>query len=121
MMERSVNRVELVGNVGVEPRITTFDGGRQVLRLSVATDENVKDKNGEWRNEATWHTVVAWSHGDLPDFASFKKGQRVQVLGRIKNRSYEGKDGQTKYSYEILASSLKIDGPDAENKDNLKN
>ena len=116
MMERSVNRVELVGNIGVEPRITTFFGGRQVLRLSVATDENVKDKNGEWHNETTWHTVVAWSHKDQPDFASFKKGQRIMVLGRIKNRSYEGKDGQTKYAYEILASSLKTEDLDMESK-----
>jgi len=109
-MEKTVNRVEITGTVGVEPRITTFEDGRQVVRLSVATDENYKERNGEWKQETTWHTVVAWSGKDMPNFSEIKKGQRVSIQGKIKNKSFEGRDGQTRYYYEILAYSLKVFG-----------
>jgi len=108
-MEKTVNRVEIVGHVGTDPRVTTFEDGRQVVRLSVATDENFRDRNGEWRQEAIWHTIVAWGGKDMPNFSDIRKGQRLSVNGKIRNKSFEGRDGQTKYVYEILAHSLKID------------
>jgi len=107
-MEKTVNRVEVVGNVGADPKITTFEDGRQVIRLSVATDDPYKDRNGEWKQETTWHIIVAWSGKEMPPFAEIKKGDCVSAQGKIKNRSYEGKDGQTRYYYEILAHSLKV-------------
>ncbi|MCL2501645.1 MAG: single-stranded DNA-binding protein [Bacteroidales bacterium] len=107
-MEKSVNRVEITGTVGVDPKITTFEDGRQVLRMAVATEEGYKDRSGEWKLETTWHSVVAWSGKEMPDFALIKKGQRVAVQGKIKNKSFEGRDGQTKYYYEVLAFSLKL-------------
>ena len=114
-MEKTVNRVEIKGTVGIDPRITTFEDGRQVLRLVVATEDGYKDRSGEWKLETTWHNVVAWSGKEMPDFADVKKGQRVAVQGKIKNKSFEGKDGQTKYYYEVLAHSLKLQ--DAEESD----
>ena len=107
-MEKTVNRVEITGMVGVDPRITTFEDGRQVLRAAVATEEGYKDRNGEWKYETTWHNIVAWSGKEMPDFAEIKKGRRIAVQGKIKNKSYEGRDGQTKYAYEVLAFSLKL-------------
>ena len=108
-MEKTVNRAEISGYVGIEPRITTFEDGRQVLRIAVATDEAYRDRSGEWKQETTWHTVVAWSGKEMPNFAEIKKGQRVSIQGRIRNKTFEGKDGQTKFVSEILAYSLKID------------
>ena len=107
-MEKTVNRVEIVGHVGADPKITTFEDKKQVARLSVATDDSYKDRSGEWRQETTWHAVVAWSGKDMPPFTEIKKGQCVSVQGKIRNRSYEGRDGQTRYFYEILAHSLKV-------------
>jgi len=107
-MGKTVNRVEIMGTVGIDPRIATFEDGRQVLRLAVATEEAYKDRSGEWKQETTWHTVVAWSGKEMPLFEEIKKGQRISVMGKIKNKSFEGKDGQTKYYYEILAHSLKV-------------
>jgi len=107
-MEKTVNRVEIMGRVGMEPKITTFEDGKQVIRLSVATEESFKDRSGELKQETTWHTVVAWSGKEMPLFAEIKKGQRIAAMGKIKNRSYEGRDGQTRYYYEILAHTLKV-------------
>ena len=107
-MEKTVNRVEITGTVGVDPRITTFEDGRQVLRMAIATEDGYKDRSGEWKQETTWHNIVAWSGKEMPDFAEVKKGQRVAVQGKIKNKSFEGKDGQTKYYYEVLVFSLKV-------------
>ena len=107
-MEKTVNRVEIMGRVGLEPKITTFEDGKQVIRLSVATEETFKDRNGELKQETTWHIVVAWSGKEMPQLAEIKKGQRISAMGKIKNRSYEGRDGQTRYCYEILAHTLKV-------------
>ena len=107
-MEKTVNRVEIMGRVGVEPKISTFEDGRQVIRLSVATEETFKDRSGELRQETTWHTIVAWRGKEMPQFAEIKKGQCISAIGKIKNRSFEGRDGQTRYYYEIVAHTLKV-------------
>ena len=107
-MEKTVNRAEITGYVGVDPKITTFEDGRQVVRLSVATDEAYRDRTGEWKQDTTWHTIVAWSGKEMPPFADIKKGQRISAQGRIKNKSFEGRDGQVRTYYEILAYSLKV-------------
>ncbi|MDR2584920.1 MAG: single-stranded DNA-binding protein [Prevotellaceae bacterium] len=107
-MEKTVNRVEITGYVGADPKITTFDDGRRVIRLSVATDDNYKDRSGEWREETTWHTIVAWSGKEMPDFAEIKKGTCVAIQGKIKNKTFEGRDGQTRYYNEIFAFTIRV-------------
>ena len=107
-MEKTVNRVEIMGTVGVDPKMTTFEDGRQVLRLAVATEDGYKDRSGEWRMETTWHNIVAWSGREMPPFVEIKKGQRIAIQGKIKNKSFEGRDGQTRYFYEVLAHSLRL-------------
>ena len=104
-----MNRVEILGYVGVDPKITTFEDGRQALKVVVATEESYKDRSGEWKQETTWHTISAWSGKEMPNFAEIRKGQRLFVQGKIKNKSFEGRDGQIRYYHEILAYSLKID------------
>lgn len=111
-MEKTVNRVEITGYVGVDPNITTFVDGKQVVRLSVATEENFRDRSGAWKQETTWHTIVAWSGKEMPDFTQIKKGQCISAQGKIRNKNFEGRDGQPRYVYEILALSLKIHTPE---------
>ena len=108
-MGKTVNKVEITGYVGTDPKITTFGDGRQVVRLSVATDESYKDRSLEWKQETTWHSIVAWRGKEMPDFSEIKKGQRISVQGKIRNKSFEGRDGQPRYVYEIWAYSLKIE------------
>ena len=73
-MEQSVNRVELKGNVGQEPKIMRVENGGSVVRFSLATHETFKTKSGELKEETTWHNVVAWSVKGMPDFEKIRKG-----------------------------------------------
>jgi len=107
-MEKTINRVDIKGYVGADPKITTFEDGRQVVRLHVATDDHYKDRSGEWKEEVTWHTIIAWSGREMPDFNEIKKGQCLSVQGKIKTKNFEGRDGQSRAVNEILAYSLKI-------------
>ncbi|MDX9782519.1 MAG: single-stranded DNA-binding protein [Bacteroidales bacterium] len=106
-MEKSINRVELRGHVGFDPRVSSLEDGLQVMRLSLATNEAFKNKKGEWQEETVWHSIVAWTGKSMPDFASIKKGSTLSVTGRIKPVSYQTKAGVERQTYEIVASVIK--------------
>ena len=97
-----------MGWVGTDPRITTFEDGRQIMKVQVATDEAYKDRNEEWRQEVTWHTIVALSGEEMPRFTDIKKGQMIRVLGKIKNKYFETRDRQIRQMAEISATELSI-------------
>lgn len=107
-MEKSLNRVELRGHVGFDPKITEIEDGIQVLRLSMATNESFKNKKGEWQEETIWHNVVAWSGKGMPNFADILKGSAISVTGRIKPIQYQSKTGVEKHTYEIVAFNIKL-------------
>lgn len=112
-MEKSVNKVELKGNVGMEPKIVKLDGGATLVRFPLATHENYRNRDGEWKEETMWHNITAWSSKYMPDFNAIKKGMFVEVTGKIRYSKYTAPTGEEKYSTEILA--LKIIVPLAEN------
>jgi single-strand DNA-binding protein len=97
------NKVVLIGNLGKDPESKTLEGGTVVSRCTVATSENYKDKDGEWKTLTEWHNVVIWKK--LPE--SIKKGSMVFVEGSVKTRSYKDKDGVDKYTTEINAQILR--------------
>ncbi len=107
-MEKSLNRVELRGNVGFDPRITELEEGVQVMRLSMATNESYKNKKGEWQDETIWHNIVAWAGKGMPDFTAIKKGCGLSVTGRLKPVQYQTKTGVEKHTYEIVAFNIKL-------------
>ncbi len=107
-MEQTINKAEVLGRVGNEPRISQTEEGRRVIRFSIATSEFIRQLNGDLREETTWHRIVAWEGKENNHFDLIKKGLRVRAKGRIRTNSYE-KDGQQKYSQEILAQSLQIE------------
>lgn len=109
-MEKSLNKVDLKGNVGVEPKITVLENGAKVIRFSVATHEAYKGKEGEFKEETTWHNVVAWAAKNMPDFQMIKKGQFVEVSGRLKYSRYKTKTGEDRYTTEIVAARLILPG-----------
>ena len=110
-MELSINKVELLGRVGADPRIGQSEEGRKVMNFSLATGEIIRLADGALKEETTWHKVVAWEGKDILHFDKVKKGTRLYVTGRIRTSVYE-KDGQTKHFQEILAQTLKEATPD---------
>jgi single-strand DNA-binding protein len=104
-MAFSLNRAQLIGNLGADPDYKTLPSGTPVCKLSIATTDRFKNNEGEWQERTEWHKVTLWR--SLADVANqyLKKGAKVFVEGRISTSSYE-KDGITRYFTEISAQSL---------------
>ena len=103
-MAGSVNKVILVGNLGKDPEIRRTQDGRPIAQLSVATSESWRDKNsGERKEKTEWHRVVIFSEG-LAKIAEqyLKKGAKVYLEGQLQTRKYTDKDGNEKYSTEVV-------------------
>lgn len=106
-MALSMNKVILIGNVGQDPEIRTIPSGAQVCRLSVATSESYKDRNGEWKENTEWHSVILWDYLAERAAKNLKKGSKVCIEGKNKTSSYE-KDGVTHYRTDVQARDLII-------------
>jgi single-strand DNA-binding protein len=102
-----VNKVILIGNLGKDPEFRKLESGAAVARFSVATNENYKDKNGEWQTQTEWHDVVAWRNLAEKAEASLKKGSTVYVEGKLSTRSWEDQEGNKKRTTEVVASYIR--------------
>jgi single-strand DNA-binding protein len=103
-MAGSVNKVILVGNLGADPEIRRTQDGRPICNLRIATSENWRDKvSGERRERTEWHRVVIFSE-PLCKIAEqyLRKGAKVYLEGQIQTRKWEDKDGQERYSTEVV-------------------
>lgn len=107
-MDISINRIELRGNVGQEPRVTEV-GENKVIKFTVATNERFKDRQGVLKEETTWHNIVAWAGRGMPDFNDIKKGVCVSVSGRVRNIKYTTPQGEEKWYNDVLANRLHIE------------
>ena len=103
-MAGSVNKVILVGNVGNEPEIRTFQNGGRVANLSLATSENWKDKNtGERRDKTEWHRVSVTNEGLIKVIENYvHKGSKLYIEGQLETRKWQDANGQDKYSTEVV-------------------
>lgn len=106
MAGKSLNRVQLIGNIGKDPEVRYTSGGAAVASFSVATNESWKDKEGNLQERTEWHNIVAWNR--LAEICGeyLKKGAKVYVEGRMQTRSYEDKEGVKRYTTEIVAGDL---------------
>lgn len=102
-----INKVTLIGNIGKDPEIKELDSGSKVAKFSVATNENYKDKSGEWQNVTEWHNIVAWNNLAERAERDLKKGGSVYIEGKIKTRKWQDKDGNDRYSTDIVANQLR--------------
>ncbi len=104
------NKVQLIGNVGQEPTITTLESGKKVVRLSLVTNENYKNSKGEKQTDTNWHTVIAW--GKTADIIEkyVSKGKEIAVEGKLSSRSYEDKEGVKRYVTEVVVSEVLLLG-----------
>lgn len=102
----SLNKVQVIGNLGSDPEIRSTSGGTKVTTLSVATNRSWTDRNGNEQTATEWHRVVLWER--LAEVAQeyLGKGDRVYVEGRIQYREWEDDDGRTRHTTEIIARRL---------------
>ena len=111
MAGKSVNKVILLGNLGKDPEVKYTPSGTAVAKITVATNERFKDKEGQWQDRTEWHNVVLWQR--LAEIAGeyLKKGGKVYIEGKLQTRSWEDKQsGQKKYMTEIVANDLVLLG-----------
>jgi single-strand DNA-binding protein len=109
-MAGSVNKVILVGNLGQDPEIRNFDNGGKIAQFSLATSEYYKDqKTGEKITKTEWHRVVIQRPGLVDTAAQFlRKGMSIFLEGRIRTRSYQTKENETRYITEIVADEFQM-------------
>lgn len=102
-----INKVILVGNLGADPEIRTLENGSKVARVSVATNENYQDKNGDWQKITEWHNVTAWRRLAESAEKYMKKGQMVYVEGKLSTRKWQDQNGNDRYSTDVVAKVLR--------------
>ena len=105
-----VNKVILIGNLGKDPEVRYLDNGVAVANFSLATTENYKNKEGERVSQTEWHNIVLWR--GLAEVAEkwLNKGSSVYVEGKIRTRKWEDKDGNDRWSTEIVANNMQMLG-----------
>ncbi len=109
-MARSVNRVILLGHLGKDAELSYTPGGQAICKFSLATDRAWKDKNGELQKETEWHNIVLWGKTAESVHTYLTKGRQIYLEGRIKSRTWEGKDGAKHYATDIVAEQVVLVG-----------
>jgi single-strand DNA-binding protein len=105
-----VNKVILIGNLGQDPEIRTTGNGQSVGTLRLATADKYKDKEGNLQERTEWHTIVVWGR-DAENVGKFcKKGKSLYIEGRLQTRKWQDKQGQDRYSTEVVAETVKFLG-----------
>ena len=107
-MAGSVNKVILIGNLGADPEVRSFQNGGKVANLRIATSETWKDKNtGERREKTEWHTVAIFSEGLVRVAEQYlKKGSKVYIEGKLQTRKWQDQSGADRYSTEVVLQGL---------------
>jgi len=106
-----INKVILVGNLGKDPEVRYLEGGTAVANFPIATSETFKDKaSGERKTNTEWHNIVVWR--GLAEIAEkyLKKGSQIYLEGKLRTRQWQDKDGNNRYTTEIIADNLQMLG-----------
>ncbi|MBU3011565.1 single-stranded DNA-binding protein [Polaribacter vadi] len=100
------NKVQLIGRLGQDPEIITFQDGNKIAKFSLATDDSYKDKSGNKVERSYWHNLVV--KGGLVKVVEnyVTKGKEIAIEGKLTNRSYETKQGEKRYITEVLVNEL---------------
>jgi len=100
------NQVQLIGNLGKNPELITFESDRKKVSFTMATNESYKDQNGEKKQITQWHNIVAW--GKLAEHIDLmtEKGNEIAIQGKLTYRTYQDKEGNDKYVTEIVAQEF---------------
>lgn len=105
-MARGVNKVILIGNLGQDPELRYTGSGTAVCNMRLATNESYKDRDGQLVEKTEWHNVVAWAR--LAEICGeyLKKGAQVYFEGSLQTRSWEDRDGNTRYTTEVKVREM---------------
>ncbi|MGA0256991.1 MAG: single-stranded DNA-binding protein [Saprospiraceae bacterium] len=101
------NKIILIGNLGRDPEIRRLESGAVVANFSLATNENYRDKAGNWQTITEWHNVVAWRNLAERAERDLKTGSMVFVEGKLTTRKWQDKDGNDRYTTEVLAAVIR--------------
>ena len=111
-----LNKVMVIGNLGADPEMRYTPNGSAVTEFRIASNRRYTTRDGEARDETEWFRVITWNK--LAEICSqyLQKGRQVYVEGRLQTRSWEGQDGVTRYTTEVIAQEVKFLGgrPDAD-------
>lgn len=105
-MARSLNKVELIGNITRDPELRYTPGGKAVCTFSIATNRQWKTESGEAKEEAEFHRIVAWDKLGETCAQYLKKGSRIYVEGRIQSRKWTGQDNVERTTVEIVILTM---------------
>ncbi len=106
----SLNKVMLIGNLGKDPEVRYTTSGQAVASFSLATSEKFKNKSGDWEERTEWHRVTLW--GKQAEIAGeyLAKGKTVYIEGRLQTRKWTDRDGNEKYTTEIVGDRMQMLG-----------
>ena len=102
------NKVSLIGRLGRDPEMITFDSGKSLTRFSMATHQKYKSKNGEWSEDIQWHNVGAWGPLGKRMNDILSKGKKIIVEGRLIHQTYENKNGERKNRTVVEANEFML-------------
>jgi len=102
----SLNKAMIIGNLGRDPEMRYTPGGQAVTQFTVAVNRSYKAQNGEWQEETEWFRVVVWGQQAERAAEHLRKGNKVYIEGRLQTRQWEDKDGQKRYTTELVANQV---------------
>jgi len=104
------NKVQLIGNLGNSPEITTLESGKKVAKFSLATNETYKNAKGEKVTDTQWHNIVAWNKTAEIIEKYLEKGSQVAIEGKLTSRSWDDKDGNKRHITEVVCNEMMMLG-----------
>jgi len=103
-----LNKVILIGRLGADPELRILASGQKVASFRLATNEVYKDKEGNWQDKTEWHSIIAYGGLAESVSANLTKGRMVCVVGSLRTRSWEDRNGNRRYTTEIVAQTVKF-------------
>ena len=100
------NKVQLIGHLGKDPEIVNLESGKTLAKFSIATNESYKNANGEKVENTYWHNIVAWGRTAQIAEKYLVKGKEVAIEGKLTNRAWDDKDGNKRYTTEVVCNEL---------------
>lgn len=100
------NRVQLIGNLGNDPEMITLDSGKKLAKFSLATNEHYTDAESQKQTKTEWHNLVAWNKTAEIIEKYVTKGKEIAVEGKLTNRSWDDKEGNKRYTTEVVVSEV---------------
>ena len=103
---KTINKVEIQGFLGQDAEEKTFESGRTLISMSLATNESYKNNKDEWVTNTTWHNIAYWKNKKDENIDFLKKGELIAVTGKLNTRKYTDKSGNERYITEVVAHKI---------------